>query len=121
MKLILVDPSKPAGAARLALLAARLEIERGWQKRQALAIEHLPDPLDAAVQMVERENEALVLDAACNRHAEIKAALQRIDEGTWGVCEGCGETIPPKRLTALPWASCCILCAEAAEQQEVGA
>lgn len=40
--------------------------------------------------------------------AAIDAALGRIDEGTFGKCERCGEPIEPDRLEALPWATLCI-------------
>ena len=40
--------------------------------------------------------------------AEIDAALRRIDEGTYGTCEFCGEPIGAGRLRALPWARLCI-------------
>ena len=119
MKLILIDPSKPEGAARLALLANLRELEHGWQTREAITIERHHDPLDEAMQMVAREQEALVLEAICDRQLEIKDALARLDAGTWGVCDGCGEQIPPKRLKALPWAALCVECQEQAEMAGV--
>jgi RNA polymerase-binding transcription factor DksA len=42
---------------------------------------------------------------------EIAAALGRIDEGTFGHCEGCREAIPKNRLHALPYARYCVECA----------
>jgi RNA polymerase-binding transcription factor len=47
------------------------------------------------------ENEARVL-------AAIDAALGRIDDGTYGKCERCGNEIEAERLEALPWATLCI-------------
>lgn len=44
--------------------------------------------------------------------AEVEAALNRMDRGTYGVCESCGESIPDARLRALPWARYCLKCAE---------
>jgi RNA polymerase-binding transcription factor len=44
--------------------------------------------------------------------SEVEAALNRMDRGTYGVCEGCGEPIPEARLRALPWARFCIRCTE---------
>jgi RNA polymerase-binding protein DksA len=44
---------------------------------------------------------------------EIRAALKRIDDGTYGICARCGEKINEKRLDALPYATECIQCAEA--------
>ena len=44
--------------------------------------------------------------AAQARHTitEIDAAMERIDKGTYGVCEYSGEAIPKERLKAIPWA-----------------
>jgi RNA polymerase-binding protein DksA len=42
---------------------------------------------------------------------QIRAALQRIAEGQYGVCAKCGEDIDPKRLKALPTAVLCLSCA----------
>ena len=42
---------------------------------------------------------------------QIRAALQRIEDGTFGNCVACGEAIAPKRLEALPWTQCCVACA----------
>jgi DnaK suppressor protein len=43
---------------------------------------------------------------------QVKDALGRINEGTYGVCDDCGQTISPKRLEAVPWAGYCISCQE---------
>jgi DnaK suppressor protein len=43
--------------------------------------------------------------------AEIDAALQRIEDGTYGTCGNCGKEIAVGRLEAHPWASLCIDCA----------
>lgn len=42
--------------------------------------------------------------------ADIDAALQRIDGGTFGTCVTCGKPIPPERLEAIPYAAQCIDC-----------
>jgi DnaK suppressor protein len=44
--------------------------------------------------------------------SQIESALQRITEGTYGVCESCGRPIPAERLAALPYAVRCVACAE---------
>ncbi len=49
---------------------------------------------------------------------EVISALQRIDEGGFGDCERCGETIGEKRLEALPFARYCIACQRAVEEEE---
>jgi DnaK suppressor protein len=49
---------------------------------------------------------------------EVVTALQKIDEGSFGACERCGEPIADRRLEALPFARYCINCQRAAEQEE---
>ncbi len=49
---------------------------------------------------------------------EVVTALQKIDEGTFGACERCGEPIAEKRLEALPFARYCIGCQRLIEQEE---
>jgi DnaK suppressor protein len=49
---------------------------------------------------------------------DVMAALQKIDDGSFGSCERCGETIGDKRLEALPFARHCIECQRAVEQEE---
>jgi DnaK suppressor protein len=48
--------------------------------------------------------------------SEIEAALERVENGTYGICAKCGQTIPPERLEAHPWASLCIDDARLAER-----
>lgn len=50
----------------------------------------------------------------------IEAALARIQDGSFGICVGCGEPIQMRRLQALPWTQFCLSCQEEIEQQ-VGA
>ena len=47
----------------------------------------------------------------------IEAALERIEDGTYGLCEECGVKIPKKRLEAIPYTSMCVKCASQLEQQ----
>jgi DnaK suppressor protein len=42
--------------------------------------------------------------------AEVNKALERIEEGTYGICTNCGKNILPERLEALPYAELCIDC-----------
>lgn len=71
----------------------------GWEDR-ATEIED-DDVLDALEESAIREI------------GEIRAALKRLDDGSYGVCAGCGKKIGEKRLEALPSAALCIKCAEA--------
>src|SRR5213596_866827 len=49
---------------------------------------------------------------------DVVSALQRIDDGSFGNCERCGETIGDKRLEALPFARYCIDCQRVVEEEE---
>lgn len=53
-----------------------------------------------------------VLDMKSNRLGQINAALQNIDDGTYGTCIRCGKEIDPRRLDAEPAAMLCIEDAE---------
>jgi DnaK suppressor protein len=70
---------------------------------------------DSAEQAQERENDE-VIDAIGNETAlsvrQIRDALDRLDAGTYGACERCGEDIGLPRLQVVPQASHCLCCAE---------
>ena len=70
----------------------------------------LSEPLDVAQVIEERETEIQLLDWLVGRSVELRQALRRIDDGTYGVCECCEESIHPQRLMALPEASMCLGC-----------
>jgi RNA polymerase-binding transcription factor DksA len=52
------------------------------------------------------------------RIEQLEDALERLDEGDYGICESCEQPIDPERLEALPGTSLCINCARKAEQDE---
>ena len=79
--------------------------------------EHARNPLDAdsAEQAAQLGNVAVVsaLEAeAVEEVAEIDAALQRLNDGSYGLCITCGEEISPGRLSARPASAECVDCAE---------
>lgn len=41
---------------------------------------------------------------------EIDRALEKLEDGTYGLCDSCGDPIAPERLEALAWASLCVAC-----------
>jgi len=59
-------------------------------------------PADQGSELFEREKDLAILEGLESDLAEIEAALQRLDEGTYGVDEITGEPIDPERLDALP-------------------
>jgi DnaK suppressor protein len=67
-------------------------------------LSRLPDAQDDPVVAVQR-------GALQQTLAEIAAARQRIADGRFGACTGCGDTIPAARLELRPWAATCVACA----------
>jgi DnaK suppressor protein len=50
---------------------------------------------------------------------QIRRALARIADGSYGVCLHCEEDISPKRVNAVPWAGFCIKCQEQVDRHEI--
>jgi DnaK suppressor protein len=44
--------------------------------------------------------------------ADVRRALTKLEEGTYGSCDSCGRSIPPERLEMRPWATLCVGCAQ---------
>jgi phage/conjugal plasmid C-4 type zinc finger TraR family protein len=59
---------------------------------------------------VERDRLTVVASDALAKVVEIDAALSRVDAGTYGICESCGNPIPEARLEAVPEATLCVTC-----------
>jgi len=92
------------------------ELVRVLRNRDGIAIEKSPDALDEVQNAAERELAIRNLDRESNLLRNVRAALARMDEGTFGVCMHCEEDISIKRLNAVPWAPYCIQCQEIADR-----
>lgn len=92
------------------------ELSQAVRDREGIAIEKSPDALDEVQHAAERELAIRNLDRESHLLRNVRAALHRIDEGTYGVCLHCEEDINPKRLNAVPWAAFCISCQEIADR-----
>ncbi|HEY1757616.1 MAG TPA: TraR/DksA family transcriptional regulator [Bryobacteraceae bacterium] len=103
---------------RAALESKQKELAIGNRNREALAIDTSPDELDRIQHSQERELAIGVLDRNATLVREVRAALARMNAGAFGICVGCEDEIKPQRLAAIPWASCCIACQEAADREE---
>ena len=104
--------SNPAGPARwdwhqVTLLRLRDVLQRERETRQAALRtsrgEVAGDFGDAAETQQERDEIVAELSLEDVELAEVEAALTRIQEGRYGVCEATGEPIDPERLRAIPW------------------
>ncbi|HHL39770.1 MAG TPA: RNA polymerase-binding protein DksA [Deltaproteobacteria bacterium] len=80
--------------------------------------DNFPDPTDRASHETDRNFLLRVKDRERKLIAKIREALKRIDDGTYGVCELCGEEISEKRLEARPVTTYCIECKKEAEEEE---
>ena len=103
---------------RKALEAEQAELAQLVRNREGIAIEKSPDALDEVQYAAERELAIRNLDRESNLLRNVRAALRRIDEGTFGVCLHCEEDISPKRLAAVPWTPFCIQCQEIADRNQ---
>ena len=100
------------------LLAKRAELSKGLQNREDIAIQKTPDAIDEVQLAGERELAIRNLDRESNLLKNVRAALARIEDGSYGICLHCEEEIKPKRLEAVPWTPYCIRCQEAADRHE---
>ena len=97
----------------------RDELERIVRNRDAITIEKSADALDEVQHAAERELAIRNLDRESNLLRNVRSALRRIEEGTFGICAHCEEDISPKRIAAVPWAPYCIQCQEQADRLRV--
>jgi len=77
-----------------------------------------PDPTDRANLETDRNFLLRIRDRERKLILKIKEALARIDDGTFGICEECGEEISEERLKARPVTTLCIECKTKAEEEE---
>lgn len=76
------------------------------------------DPMDQASDQLERDFLLRLRDRESKLMVKIKEALEKIESGTFGVCEECGQQISLKRLRARPMATLCIDCKHEQEALE---
>jgi len=93
----------------------RAELVRVLRERDGIAIEKSADQMDEIQNASERDLEIRNVDRESTLLGDVKAALLRIHDGSFGTCTECDWAISPKRLAAVPWASRCIECQEAAD------
>ncbi|HIE52263.1 MAG TPA: conjugal transfer protein TraR [Armatimonadetes bacterium] len=82
--------------------------ERAREEELSFDLEDVPT--DLAAELLERGREATVEEMIEEFLERIQRALEKIEEGTYGLCEDCGRPIPQARLEALPYAERCVEC-----------
>lgn len=101
---------------RAALRLRVAELERPTRHREGILVERSADQLDEIQAASERSLAVCSLNREFNELRNAGAALRRIEEGSFGACQGCNQDIHPNRLAAVPWATLCICCQEAADR-----
>jgi DnaK suppressor protein len=91
------------------------ELVRALRKRDGIAIEKSADQMDEIQYASERDLAIRNVDRDSTVLRQVKAAMRRIQEGSFGTCSECESAISPKRLAAVPWAPRCIQCQGAAD------
>jgi DnaK suppressor protein len=103
---------------RNVLGAKQAELVQMLRNRDGIVIEKSADALDEVQYATERELAIRNLDRDSNLLRNVRAALGRIEDGSFGVCLRCEEEISPKRLVAVPWTTFCIQCQEIADRSQ---
>ncbi len=77
------------------------------------------DSADVAMDIMQEDLYSQLAELESQELRRIEHALQRIREGTYGICEECGQPIPAARLKALPYTTLCVKC-QAEYEEEYG-
>ena len=75
------------------------------------------DQADAGSKTFEREQELSIANNRRDLMTQVERALERLDKGTYGHCESCGQPIPKPRLQAFPSATLCVKCKQREERR----
>ena len=105
-----------------ALERKQADLDRELRNRAGIVIEKSADQMDEIQYASERDLAICNVDRETSLLRQVKAALRRIHDGGFGICIECESAISSRRLAAVPWASRCIQCQEAADRdgQEAG-
>jgi DnaK suppressor protein len=113
---LLVRPGEePWGTDELAEVRDQLESEAAGLSNSVQ--DAGDDEADAGSKVYEREQELATIQRARGLLDQTDRALERIDTGTYGVCESCGKAIGKARLMAYPRATLCVACKQREERR----
>lgn len=120
---VLPDQMPRGGVSRLDTATVRKRLEdvrdeldrsvavlNGAHQLHPLVADYPQDPADAGSNLSESDRAEAVLAAAKARRLLVLDALNRIDDGSYGLCTDCGSPVPEGRLEAKPEAARCLAC-----------
>jgi len=89
-------------------------IDSGQDQELSESLSEISDyddhPADIATETFEREKDRALRENARETIERVEAALQKMENGTYGLCDICGQPIPAGRLDAVPYATLCVKC-----------
>jgi len=100
------------------LLGKREEIVGKSRRREDIWIVPSNEQIEKVQLAGEREFAVRALEHQSKSLMQINRALERIEDGEFGICLECEEPISPKRLAAVPWAAYCLHCQELRDAQQ---
>jgi DnaK suppressor protein len=101
------------------LLAKREEIVGKSRRREDIWIVPSNEQIEMVQLAGEREFAVRALEHQSKSLMQVNGALQRIEDGEFGICLECEEPISPKRLAAVPWAAYCLRCQETRDAHDI--
>ena len=93
------------------------EISNDLKKGREGAKDEGMDTYDLASEERDREINFILTDRERDKLQAIQEALERVDDGTYGICESCESEIAPKRIEALPFTRLCVNCQAEREKE----
>ncbi|MEW6297717.1 MAG: TraR/DksA family transcriptional regulator [Thermodesulfobacteriota bacterium] len=93
------------------------QLDEEFRKGKESALDEGMDTYDLASEERTREINLILSDRDREKLQAIEDALERIDAGTYGICEMCEEEIAPERLEALPFTRLCVTCQSEIEKE----
>src|ERR1017187_1945580 len=110
-----IAPTEMGGVQEI-LQREEAELVRVLRKRDDIAMEKSADQMDESQHASERDLAIRNVDRESTLLRQVQAALRRMHDGSFGTFIECDWAISLKRLAAVPWASRCIQCQEAADR-----
>lgn len=94
-----------------------LEVELARLYREKFSDDQVQDPADQALSSTMESLRSTMQDTRLEEYRRINRALEKINDGTYGICVDCDGPISEKRLQSFPNAERCIVCQEEYEEK----